>query len=126
MPFWPGGLDDVLADDLEGKKSESKDVNGLRTVPPGFSRGLRLAQETVGDEEIIPVEVDVLQFAEHFDTVRNLITLLFGTVPRLSRLNMVESSSTKKVAFLQIKARILMICFQHLCLYSPALVIPLF
>lgn len=70
MPFWPGGLEDVLADDPEGKKSESRDVKGLRTVPPGFSRGLRLAEEAVGDEEIIPVEVDVLRLAEHFDTVR--------------------------------------------------------
>lgn len=69
MPFWPGGLEDVLADDLEGKKSESGDAKGLRTVAPGFSRGLRLAEEAVGDEEIIPVEVDVLQLAEHF-TVR--------------------------------------------------------
>lgn len=40
MPFWPGGLDEVLGDlDAIGSGESTK---GLKTIPPGFSRGLRL------------------------------------------------------------------------------------
>lgn len=43
VPFWPGGLDEVL---LPSSSGSSSGFRGLRTVPPGFSRGLR-----VGDGE---------------------------------------------------------------------------
>lgn len=50
VPFWPGGLEDPssgLPDDLEDElEAEGK---GIRTIPPGFTRGLRLPGEG-GDE----------------------------------------------------------------------------
>ena len=51
VPFWPGGLEDASSgipdDQLEGELlAEGK---GIRTVPPGFSRGLRLSGE--GEDE---------------------------------------------------------------------------
>lgn len=42
VPFWPGGLDAALAP-LIGGETPTK---GLRTVPPGFSKGL-----SVNDDE---------------------------------------------------------------------------
>ncbi|PSS29697.1 hypothetical protein PHLCEN_2v2845 [Hermanssonia centrifuga] len=41
MPFWPGGLDDVRKDAFTVKELDETS-NGLRKVPPGLSRGLRL------------------------------------------------------------------------------------
>ncbi len=41
MPFWPGGLDDVRKDTFTVKELDETS-NGLRKVPPGLSRGLRL------------------------------------------------------------------------------------
>ena len=55
VPFWPGGLDDLSADPLNSK-SFSK---GLRTVPPGFSRGLRLSGEINDDHEILAIDNDL-------------------------------------------------------------------
>ena len=50
VPFWPGGLEDPssgLPDDLEDElEVEGK---GIRTIPPGFTRGLRLPGE--GEDE---------------------------------------------------------------------------
>ena len=50
MPFWPGGLEDPssgLPNDLEDEfEVEGK---GIRTIPPGFTRGLRLPGE--GEDE---------------------------------------------------------------------------
>jgi antiviral helicase SKI2 len=44
VPFWPGGLEDVLN---PGRKATNDDTREeLKTIPPGFSRGLRLP----GDE----------------------------------------------------------------------------
>ena len=52
VPFWPGGLDDLSAD-----PSNSKSVSkGLRTVPPGFSRGLRLPGEVNDDHELLAID----------------------------------------------------------------------
>lgn len=45
VPFWPGGLDDIFVDTDEGEKSDARH-GSLRTVPPGFLRGLQLP----GDE----------------------------------------------------------------------------
>jgi len=46
VPFWPGGLEDAssgIPDESEGEfLAEGK---GIRTIPPGFSRGLRLPRE---------------------------------------------------------------------------------
>ena len=52
VPFWPGGLDDLSAD-----PSNSKSVSkGFRTVPPGFSRGLRLPDEIDDDHELLAID----------------------------------------------------------------------
>jgi len=57
VPFWPGGLDDVLVDSnaINGLDEKSK---GLRTVVPGLSRGLRLPGEAA--EEHILQDIDEL------------------------------------------------------------------
>jgi antiviral helicase SKI2 len=52
VPFWPGGLDN-LSTDPSNSKSVSK---GLRTVPPGFSRGLRLPDEINDDHELLAID----------------------------------------------------------------------
>ncbi|KAJ7116795.1 antiviral helicase [Mycena crocata] len=44
VPFWPGGLDDAAISASQGSHSKA----GLKTIPPGFTRGLRL---TDGDDE---------------------------------------------------------------------------
>ncbi|KAG7452119.1 antiviral helicase [Guyanagaster necrorhizus] len=54
VPFWPGGLDILLDPDasldlVAGKK-------GLRTVPPGFSRGLRLRSEELDDDALLALD----------------------------------------------------------------------
>lgn len=51
VPFWPGGLDDLS--DSSNSKTVSK---GLRTVPPGFSRGLRLPGEVNDDHELLAID----------------------------------------------------------------------
>lgn len=55
VPFQPGGLDDVLLSSAQTGISEES-VKGLRTVPPGFSRGLRLAGEEPEDEALAALE----------------------------------------------------------------------
>lgn len=52
VPFWPGGLEDPssgIPDELE--EELLGEAKGLRTVPPGFTRGLRLPGEDEGDAE---------------------------------------------------------------------------
>lgn len=60
MPFWPGGLEDASAgipEELEdGVVAEGK---GIRTIPPGFTRGLRLPGEE--EDEAGLVELDNIQ-----------------------------------------------------------------
>lgn len=52
LPFKPGGLNDVILDEI-GEGEPLKDVKRLRSVPPGFVRGLRLAgEQPEGDEEL--------------------------------------------------------------------------
>ena len=52
VPFWPGGLDDLSANP-SNVKTVSK---GLLTVPPGFSRGLRLPGEVNDDHELLAID----------------------------------------------------------------------
>lgn len=47
VPFWPGGLDEVLKDEKDSY--ENDEYHGLQTIPPGFKRGMRLP----GDEDDI-------------------------------------------------------------------------
>ncbi|EEB89563.1 hypothetical protein MPER_12322 [Moniliophthora perniciosa FA553] len=66
VPFWPGGLDDVLADPAISMSSESNEgavKKGLRTIPPGFSRGLRLPGDEVQDDELVHA-LDEAELAE--------------------------------------------------------------
>jgi antiviral helicase SKI2 len=54
VPFWPGGLDEIL------KESPGGETNGVpgrgpRNVPPGLSRGLRLPGEEAEDEETLAI-----------------------------------------------------------------------
>ncbi|KAH9178867.1 antiviral helicase [Lactarius sanguifluus] len=45
-PFWPGGLDAIVTkSDDSGSKGSSSKAKGLRTVPPGLQRGLRLSTD---------------------------------------------------------------------------------
>ena len=44
VPFWPGGLDEALGDIGDEGVTGGKSY-GLRTIPPGFTRGLRLPGE---------------------------------------------------------------------------------
>lgn len=55
VPFQPGGLDEVLFSSAQTGTSEES-VKGLRTIPPGFSRGLRLAGEEPEDEALTVLE----------------------------------------------------------------------
>ena len=51
VPFWPGGLDD-----LSGTPNSKTVSKGIRTVPPGFSRGLRLPGEVNDDHELLAID----------------------------------------------------------------------
>ncbi|KAF9270829.1 ATP-dependent RNA helicase [Marasmius fiardii PR-910] len=53
VPFWPGGLDDIASDPAIFSESTVGGKSGLRTIPPGFSRGLRLPGDEVEDDELI-------------------------------------------------------------------------
>ncbi|KAN0134981.1 DSHCT (NUC185) domain containing protein [Lactarius tabidus] len=45
-PFWPGGLDAIVTKtDDGGSKGSASEARGLRTVPPGLKRGLRLSTD---------------------------------------------------------------------------------
>lgn len=53
VPFKPGGLDDVI---LAAKQTTAVPIKGLRTVPPGFSRGLRLSADDLEDEALTSLD----------------------------------------------------------------------
>jgi len=55
VPFWPGGLEDLAVDGLSTRVANSKD---LKTIPPGFSRGLRFPGESIEDDEITSIDVN--------------------------------------------------------------------
>ncbi|KAN0100273.1 DSHCT (NUC185) domain containing protein [Tylopilus felleus] len=55
VPFQPGGLDEVLLSSTQTGVSEET-PKGLRTIPPGFSRSLRLAGEEPEDEALAALE----------------------------------------------------------------------
>jgi antiviral helicase SKI2 len=52
VPFWPGGLDEAVLDP-DGEASSAHGKEGLRTVPPGFSRGLHLPGHEIEDESLV-------------------------------------------------------------------------
>ncbi|KAG6842412.1 hypothetical protein C0991_007542 [Blastosporella zonata] len=55
VPFWPGGLEDPLVKSND-TSPEAKSVKGLRTIPPGLSRGLRLPGDEIEDEVLIALD----------------------------------------------------------------------
>ena len=70
MPFWPGGLDDVLVDPEDGGRLSGR-PKGLRTVPPGFARGLRLSDDEGQDETFAALEeIPVAGQSEDAEEVR--------------------------------------------------------
>jgi antiviral helicase SKI2 len=52
VPFWPGGMEDILSNGT-GVKPDGILHQGLKTVPPGFKRGLRLPGEEVNESELL-------------------------------------------------------------------------
>ncbi|PPR06143.1 hypothetical protein CVT26_005365 [Gymnopilus dilepis] len=57
VPFWPGGFEDESVE-LPNGKGEEESPKGLKTVPPGFERGLRLPGDPVEEEELVAIEED--------------------------------------------------------------------
>lgn len=60
FPFKPGGLDDVI---LAAKQITAVPIKGLRTVPPGFSRGLRLSGDDPEDDALTSLD-DTIDYNE--------------------------------------------------------------
>ena len=57
MPFWPGGLEEVTKDAVAIKDLD-ENAKGLKRIPPGFSRGLRLPGDAdEEDEELAGINV---------------------------------------------------------------------
>ncbi|KAG5647662.1 hypothetical protein DXG03_008385 [Asterophora parasitica] len=56
VPFWPGGLEDPLVDSTSESSAGPSTIKGLRIVPPGLSRGLRLRGEEIEDEDMIALD----------------------------------------------------------------------
>ncbi|KAG6335915.1 hypothetical protein ID866_3169 [Astraeus odoratus] len=55
MPFQPGGLEDVLLTSTQVGPLDDG-AKGLRTIPPGFARGLRLPGDELEDENLVTLE----------------------------------------------------------------------
>lgn len=58
MPFWPGGFEDESIE-LPNGKVPQEHLKGLKTVPPGFERGLRLAGDPIEVEDLVSIEEDL-------------------------------------------------------------------
>lgn len=57
VPFWPGGLEEALGD-IDDEAVASGKSYGLRTIPPGFTRGLRLPGEENDVDDLERMEED--------------------------------------------------------------------
>lgn len=57
VPFWPGGLEEALGDIDDDAVTNGKSY-GLRTIPPGFTRGLRLPGEENDIDDLERMEED--------------------------------------------------------------------
>lgn len=58
MPFWPGGLDEAGKDaiTLSDLDESSK---GLKSIPPGFARGLRLPGDPDDPEDSLLQDISL-------------------------------------------------------------------
>jgi hypothetical protein len=70
VPFWPGGLDDVLLESADGPVT-SDNKNGLRVIPPGFSRGLCFPGDETSDDLLSIEESSMAKSSETVTCVRN-------------------------------------------------------
>jgi hypothetical protein len=101
VPFWPGGLDDVLIErgDLS---APTKGIKGLRTVPPGFSRGFHLPGDEVEDESLLALdEMPDLASHQEYEMVFTrfhscLYRLLLPYIYELCRIAWSKSSSCQR------------------------------
>jgi hypothetical protein len=59
VPFWPGGLDGISEDPVPLLNPQSQ--MGLRTVPPGFSRGLRFSGEVGAVDDAFLMDISDVQ-----------------------------------------------------------------
>lgn len=64
VPFWPGGLDEAVRDSIK-INDLGEDSKGLKKIPPGFSRGLRLPGESSEPEEDELASIDTTLRARH-------------------------------------------------------------
>lgn len=55
VPFWPGGLEDPIIE-LAGANSTGSKPKGLRTIPPGFARGLRLPGDDEDEDDLLSLD----------------------------------------------------------------------
>ncbi|KZT27539.1 antiviral helicase [Neolentinus lepideus HHB14362 ss-1] len=125
VPFWPGGLDEALKESSDVIELD-KSVKGLRTIPPGFTRGLRLPgdepeDEILGDlgereddiegliengikpESFIEEQDDLNEtngFAEHVMEIDDLLPMTRTTLNPLS-----SSSSRRRIKHAKIEKR---------------------
>ena len=67
MPFWPGGLDDVLLPSSQALGSSGMPPSGLRTIPPGFTRGLRFGDGDEVDDDLVDLEWQAQNKTEQHD-----------------------------------------------------------
>lgn len=76
VPFWPGGLDDVILNPDLVSSDKERD-NALKTIPPGFTRGLRLPGDPAVEDELIaslnPVDMHT---SSHPDEVQSVYFVL--------------------------------------------------
>lgn len=73
-PFWPGGLDSLVAKPNDtGAKDGVTVTKGLRTIPPGLKRGLRLSAEKNHD----PTSSELHDLDEYESKAESPVTNVF-------------------------------------------------
>ena len=78
MPFRPGGLEDILVNDLDQKTPLTN--KSLRTIPPGFLRGLRLPTDPIENDDTFSFEADGSYVLEEQGIVRMVSQKLLSII----------------------------------------------